>query len=254
MEMNEKKIGVVTHFFGGPSAAVLNLSAPLKVGDEIHVVGSSTDLVEEVRSMQIEHNSVGEAYPGDDVAILVSDVVRAGDEVYLRVEQAVGYAPSAEADDMGMDADEGASEAAWTPTPQPVVPAAATPAAVMVPASSAAAIPAKPKAKAKAKPKAAKKAAAKAKPKAKAKAKPKAKSKGKAVVKKVAKAKTKATKKVAKKVTKKAVKKVAKKTVAKKIAKKTVAKKTMTKKKVAKKAPAKKSAAKKKAVTKKSRR
>lgn len=248
MQMNEKKIGVVTHFFGGPSAAVLNLSAPLKVGDEIHVVGSSTDLVEEVRSMQIEHNSVGEAYPGDDVAILVSDVVRAGDEVYLRVEQAVGYAPSAEADDMGMDADEGASEAAWTPTPQPVVPAAATPAAVMVPASSAAATPAKPKAKA------AKKAAAKAKPKAKAKAKPKAKSKGKAVVKKAAKAKPKAAKKVAKKVTKKAVKKVAKKTVAKKIAKKTAAKKTVTKKKVAKKAPAKKSAAKKKAVTKKSRR
>src|SRR5690606_28968345 len=97
MEMNEKKIGVITHFLGGPSAAVLNLSAQLKVGDEISIVGSSTDLVEEVRSMQIEHNSVAEAYPGDDVAILVSDIVRAGDEVYLRIAEPVGFAASAEA-------------------------------------------------------------------------------------------------------------------------------------------------------------
>jgi hypothetical protein len=169
----EKKIGEVTHFFAGPSAAVLRLSSELKVGDEIHIVGFTTDLTEKVTSMQINHNDVSSAKPGDDVAILVKDRVREGDEVFLAEKEAMMETPKA-----------------ITPMATPMAPGMpSTPMAAPKPASKpapkpAAKAPAKKKAKkakAKAKPKA--KAKAKAKPKAK-KAKPKAKAKAKSKPKK----------------------------------------------------------------------
>jgi putative protease len=172
----EKKIGEVTHFFAGPSAAVLRLSAELKVGEEIHIVGFTTDLTEKVTSMQINHNDVSTAKPGDDVAILVKDRVREGDEVFLAEAGAMMEAPKA-----------------ITPTATPMAPVmpmkpavAPTPAAPKPAAKPAVKAPAKAKAKKKAaKPKTKKKAdkskakAKKAKPKAKAKAKAKAKPKKK---------------------------------------------------------------------------
>src|SRR3990172_9749542 len=91
--MMERKIGEVTHFFAGPSAAVLKLSSELKVGDEIHIVGFTTDLTESVTSMQINHNDVSSAEPGDDVAILVKDRVREGDEVFMVKKKAMAEEP-----------------------------------------------------------------------------------------------------------------------------------------------------------------
>lgn len=79
----EKKIGEVTHFFAGPSAAVLRLSEPLALGQKIHIVGATTDFTEKLTSMQINHSPVEAAKPGDDIAILVKDRVREGDEVFL---------------------------------------------------------------------------------------------------------------------------------------------------------------------------
>lgn len=79
----EKKIGEVTHFFAKPSAAVLRLSAGLKLGDRVHILGHTTDFDGEVKSMQIDRVEVESAKPGDDVAILVKKRVRQGDEVFL---------------------------------------------------------------------------------------------------------------------------------------------------------------------------
>lgn len=167
MEENEQKVGEVTHFFAGPSAAVLKLSASLKVGDRIRIKGFTTDLIETITSMQIEHNDVQNAGPGDDVAILVKDRVREGDEVFLATEMAME-----EAKPMAM-----APAQAMAP-PKPVAPAAMPmkPAAVAKPKAK---LKAKAKAKPKAKPKkkSKPKAKPKAKPKPKAKAKPKKKSK-----------------------------------------------------------------------------
>ncbi|MGH2581981.1 MAG: hypothetical protein ACRDFQ_03695 [Anaerolineales bacterium] len=170
----ERKIGEVTHFFGGPSAAVLRLSTELKVGDNVHIVGATTDLNEKVTSMQIDHADVERAGPGDDVAILVKDRVREGDEVFLVEEGAVMVRPPV-------------TPMAPKPTPMPSAPMGA---------------PAKPKPKAKAKPK----ANAKARPKAKAKVKPKTKAKAKAKPKakaKVKKSKAKAKRRVKAKTKKK---------------------------------------------------
>ena len=79
----EKKIGKITHFFAKPSAAVLKLDKKLKLGDEIHIKGHTTDFTEKVDSIQIEHKEVESAKKGDNAAILVKERVRKGDEVYL---------------------------------------------------------------------------------------------------------------------------------------------------------------------------
>jgi translation elongation factor EF-1alpha len=177
----EKKVGEVTHFFAGPSAAVLRLSSDLKVGDEIHIVGFTTDLNEKVTSMQINHTDVNQAGPGDDVAILVKDRVREGDEVFLAEKEAMPSAPKALAP-MAPALAPGMPSMPMA-TPKPAAPKPAPKPAAKAPAKAKA--KPKAKAKAKAKPKAKKKPAKskakakKAKPKAKAKAKAKAKPKKK---------------------------------------------------------------------------
>ncbi len=78
----EELIGEVTHYFAHVPAAVLRLDAELKVDDTIHIVGHTTDLVQTIQSMQVEHESVESAGPGDDVAVQIKDRVREGDKVY----------------------------------------------------------------------------------------------------------------------------------------------------------------------------
>lgn len=78
----ETAIGTITHYFGHLSVAAVALTDRLKVGDQIHVKGHTTDLVQQVDSLQIEHTAVEQAGPGDDVALKVNDHVRIGDHIY----------------------------------------------------------------------------------------------------------------------------------------------------------------------------
>ncbi len=75
-------IGRVTHWFGHISVAAVQLTGPLEVGDRIHVRGHTTDRVETVRSMEIDHRKVERAAPGDDVAIAVEGHVHEHDLIY----------------------------------------------------------------------------------------------------------------------------------------------------------------------------
>lgn len=76
------RIGKVTHFFDRISVAVLELSDKIRVGDHVHFLGHSTDFDQEVASLQIEHQPVEEAGPGQDVAIKVKQRVRPNDAVF----------------------------------------------------------------------------------------------------------------------------------------------------------------------------
>ena len=80
--MPEELIGKVSDFFAQPVVAGIELTAPLKVGDTIHITGHTTDLELIVNSMQINNVNVSEAKAGDAVGIKVSDRVRRGDTVY----------------------------------------------------------------------------------------------------------------------------------------------------------------------------
>ena len=76
-------LGRVTHYYSHLSVAAVSLDAPLKVGDRVHIKGHTTDLVQAVDSMEVEHGAVDRASPGDDVAMKVTDHVREHDRIYL---------------------------------------------------------------------------------------------------------------------------------------------------------------------------
>jgi hypothetical protein len=59
----------------------------LKLGDKIHILGHSTDLIQRISSMQIEHHGVVWVKPGDNVAIRVIEPVHEHDVVYRIVEE-----------------------------------------------------------------------------------------------------------------------------------------------------------------------
>jgi hypothetical protein len=64
------------------AVAAVRLSAPLALADKIHVRGHTTDLVQNVASMEVEHAKVDRAGPGDDVALEVDDHVRDRDLIF----------------------------------------------------------------------------------------------------------------------------------------------------------------------------
>ena len=100
--MDEVLVGKVTHYFSRIGVAVLSLDAGLGEGDQIHIVGRTTDLEGLVDSLEIEHRPVSTALPGDDVAVKVSGKVRGGDRVYRRVP---GHGPSLADGDAGSKRD-----------------------------------------------------------------------------------------------------------------------------------------------------
>jgi putative protease len=83
-EENVVEIGQITHFFSKISVAVIELKAPLTVGDTILVKGPNTDFEQVVDSMQIEHNSIQRAEPGQSIGMKVAQRVRETDRVYKR--------------------------------------------------------------------------------------------------------------------------------------------------------------------------
>lgn len=84
--MPDVEIGNVTDFFAKPIVAGIELSGTLRMGDRIHIKGSTTDMELTVESMQIERVNITEGKPGDLVGIKVLDRVRRGDKVYKVTE------------------------------------------------------------------------------------------------------------------------------------------------------------------------
>ncbi len=80
--MSGIRIGEVTHFYDRLSVAVLKLTEPIRVGDMLHLLGHHTDFLQKVESLQIEHQAVTEAGPGQDVAVKVAQKVHPGDTVF----------------------------------------------------------------------------------------------------------------------------------------------------------------------------
>lgn len=82
--MAEKQIGVVEKYFAKIGVAAIKMGeGSLNLGDRIKVEGATSDFTQVVDSMQVEHESVETAGPGDLVGIKVIDKVRPKDRVYL---------------------------------------------------------------------------------------------------------------------------------------------------------------------------
>ncbi len=84
--MPEEVVGKVSDFFARPVVAGIELTAPLKVGDKIHIAGHTTDMELTVDSMQINNVNVEQAKAGDAIGVKVSDRVRRGDTVYKVID------------------------------------------------------------------------------------------------------------------------------------------------------------------------
>ena len=82
--MGEQLIGVVSNFFRNISVAAFEITdGKLKIGDDIHFKGHTTDFSIKVESMQLENNTIDLAQKGDDIGIKTDQKVRSGDKVYL---------------------------------------------------------------------------------------------------------------------------------------------------------------------------
>ncbi|MBI2652470.1 hypothetical protein HYX00_03300 [Candidatus Woesearchaeota archaeon] len=57
----------------------------IKAGDEIHIKGHTSDFRQKVHSMQIEHEKVEMAEPGQSIGVKMEEPVRANDLVYKAV-------------------------------------------------------------------------------------------------------------------------------------------------------------------------
>ncbi|OIN95893.1 hypothetical protein AUJ66_08015 [Candidatus Desantisbacteria bacterium CG1_02_38_46] len=81
--MEEKEIGVVTHYFTHISVAAIKITSDsLSVGDTIHIKGHTSDFNQKVDSMQIEHQSIQTANVGDVIGLRVTEHAREDDKVY----------------------------------------------------------------------------------------------------------------------------------------------------------------------------
>lgn len=84
--MPEEEIGRITHYFNKIGVAAIELTGNLAIGDTIHVKGHTSDWTQSIDSMQIEHDSVEKAGPGDSVGIKVGVHAHEHDVVYKVTE------------------------------------------------------------------------------------------------------------------------------------------------------------------------
>lgn len=83
----EKRIGVVTHYFGKITVAIIKIEKEgLKVGDTVHIKGRTSDFTQEVQSMELEHKAIQKAKVGESIGIKASEHAREGDVVYKVIE------------------------------------------------------------------------------------------------------------------------------------------------------------------------
>ena len=80
--MDWEVVGTVTHYFGRLSVAAVRLTGQLQLGDHIHILGSTSDFEQPVTSMQLDHESIELAEPGQEIGLRVVERVRCGDTVY----------------------------------------------------------------------------------------------------------------------------------------------------------------------------
>jgi putative protease len=82
--MSEKLVGHVDHYYSGLHVAAVELiDGELKVGDTIHIQGHTTDFVQPVRSLQLDHRFVSEGHVGESIGLKVDHHAREHDDVYL---------------------------------------------------------------------------------------------------------------------------------------------------------------------------
>jgi hypothetical protein len=81
--MAETRVGVITHYFGKIGVAVVKATdGPIAVGDTIHIKGHTTDHVQPVEALQVDHLSVERIERGGEAGMKVGVHTHEHDVVY----------------------------------------------------------------------------------------------------------------------------------------------------------------------------
>ena len=80
--MGETPVGKVKHFFDKISVAVIELSAPIKVGDKLKFKHGNDEFEQVISSMQIEHEQIKSAKKGQAIGLKTHQPVNEGAEVF----------------------------------------------------------------------------------------------------------------------------------------------------------------------------
>jgi len=79
--MADTKVGDITHYYDKIGVAVVDVKAPIQVGDKIKITGSN-EFEQEITSMQIEHENVEKAKKGDQIGMKMDQPVKEKDEIF----------------------------------------------------------------------------------------------------------------------------------------------------------------------------
>lgn len=81
--MANKEVGKVSHWYGKIGVAVVKLSGPLKVGDQIKVRRGDQEFDADITSLQVDHKDVSSAKTGEEVAIKLPQKAKEGSVIEL---------------------------------------------------------------------------------------------------------------------------------------------------------------------------
>lgn len=78
-----ERIGIVTHYYNHLSVAIIKLeSGILREGETVQIKGHTTDFMQPVESMEVDHVHVSEVGSGQSIGLRVKDHAREHDVVY----------------------------------------------------------------------------------------------------------------------------------------------------------------------------
>ncbi len=85
-----EQVGVITHYFSGVKAGIIKIEkGTLRIGDQIHIKGVTSDFKQKIKSMQINRKDVEQASKGEEIGIITKSKVRERDVVYKVVNKNV---------------------------------------------------------------------------------------------------------------------------------------------------------------------
>jgi U32 family peptidase len=83
IDMADKRVGKVKHYFNKIGVAAVVFESKLSVGDKIKFVRNGEELFQqEVTSIQKEHENITTVKKGDDVGMKVDQPVKEGMEIF----------------------------------------------------------------------------------------------------------------------------------------------------------------------------
>lgn len=82
--MEKKLVGKISHYFDKINVAVVELEDKLKAGDKIVIESGdgSESFTQEVKSMQVEHETIDKAKKGDSVGMKTDQPAKENWKVY----------------------------------------------------------------------------------------------------------------------------------------------------------------------------